>query len=254
MRRVFLFAAAFALVAAVVTSLTPLPIAVRTLFGVPLVLGLPGWALLAATGLNARLSRALSVASAIGTSVAVTVLLGLVLDLTPGGLVTVPWAASLAAVSIIGFIVAAVRGPANAALPKLSDLFPSTHAARLAVSLAVALVAVTVIGAHRGDVEYQRDQSFVQVWVTPSPRMTRTVDVGLRSLVQDSASYRIVLTGDDGSELRVWSHVALNYGRTWTESVTLPAGIYSARLVAYYRPGMRPVGSVLIRGADIRAD
>src|SRR5687767_1539698 len=124
MRRVFILAAAFALAAAVVTVMTPLPVAVRTLFGVPLVLGLPGWALLAATGLNARLGSALSVASAVGTSVAVAVLLGLVLDLTSGGLVAVPWAASLAAVSMIGFIVAAVRSPASAALPKLPGLFP----------------------------------------------------------------------------------------------------------------------------------
>jgi hypothetical protein len=250
----FFSAATFSVAAAVVTTLTPLPTAVRVLFGIPLVLLLPGWGLLAATGIGARMGRALSVASAVGTSVAVAVLLGLVLDLTPGGLLTVPWGVSLGAVSMLGFIVAAIGTPADAAAPTLSGLRFSTPAASLAVSLAVAVVAVTLITAHRGGVEFQRQQSFAQVWMTPSPGMARTFDVGLRSLVPDSASYRIVLTADDGSELRVWSDVVLNHGGEWTESVALPAGTYSAQLIAYYEPGMRPVGSVWTRGVDIRAD
>ncbi len=83
----------------------------RVLAGVPLVLVLPGYAL-TAFGLPARSPRGFSPVLwrglwRVGLSLAVAVLGGLVLNLTPAGLTRVSWAILLAGVTILALAVTA---------------------------------------------------------------------------------------------------------------------------------------------------
>jgi uncharacterized membrane protein len=130
-----------ALAAAVcaVVALASVPVAVSAIFAVPLVLVLPGYALLEA--LEARtIGGAQRVALVPSLSIALTIGVALVVDLVHSGLTARSWAIGLVLVVAAASVVAAVRGTSGLGRPRPVAL----GLRRLDVVALVVAVAVLV--------------------------------------------------------------------------------------------------------------
>ena len=98
----------------------------RVLVGVPFVLVAPGYALQAAMFDPGSLGRTERAVLSLGLSIAVSIIAGLVLNLTPAGLNRDSWSLLLGAITAAGVLTAMVRGRirqtrANIAWPKPRD-------------------------------------------------------------------------------------------------------------------------------------
>src|SRR5690242_3192862 len=84
---------------------------VRIIAGIPLALFAPGYALVSAAWPSVRPHWPERITLALGVSISVDVLAGLVLNLTGQGLQPSTWMFVLGAITLIGCAVAAVRRP-----------------------------------------------------------------------------------------------------------------------------------------------
>ncbi|MGH9073131.1 MAG: DUF1616 domain-containing protein, partial [Acidimicrobiales bacterium] len=78
------------------------PTALRAVLSAPLVLLLPGWALTRAAAPPGRFPGEQMLLVSVGSSLAATVVLGLLLDLLSGGLQLEPWVGTLAGLTVAG--------------------------------------------------------------------------------------------------------------------------------------------------------
>ena len=145
----------------------------RVLAGVPLVLVLPGYALTAfclpgrsPRGFSPLLWRGLWT---VGLSLAVAVLGGLVLNLTPAGLTRVSWAILLAGVTILALAVTAwlrTSSPRTGS-PRTGRGWRPTRPTGVAAGYAVAALALagaaTWLAVASGG--WQQTPAFAQLWL-----------------------------------------------------------------------------------------
>lgn len=211
------------------------PTVVRALFSAPLVLLLPGYALVAALLPGRSLSVGERAAAAIGTSLAVAVLLGLILDLTPGGLRTTSWAGALGTLTLGSAGAAIVRRRARTEARRRVPM----GAGLAGMAVAGALVSIALIAAANGALAHQQQAAFTQLWMVPSPGAPsgpRSIEVGLTSHQPAIRVYRVEISSG-GHLLRSWS-VELRPGQSWLRDVTLAGPGQLPQLhAAIYPPG-----------------
>lgn len=218
---VLVAAAAAALCADIVTSSSS--VYVRTPFALALLLILPGYAVVAA--LFVQLDTAARIVLSVGTSIAVAVLGGLALDLTPWGLQLRSWTVLLTAVTVVGAVVAGVRRkPATAGVPRLPR-------PRLGDVLIVALTGALVAGAvalARTPLAAKHVAGYTVLWIQPAtPGHLRSVVVGVKSSELRSERYRLELRV--GGRAAVTRVLELRPGQQWqavfpTAAASSPAG------------------------------
>jgi Protein of unknown function (DUF1616) len=201
----------------------------RVLAGVPLVLVLPGYAL-TAFGLPARSPRGFSPVLwrglwTVGLSLAVAVLGGLLLNLTPAGLTRVSWAILLAGVTMLALAVAAWlrnRSPGRGRGRRSSRPTWATAgytAGYTAAALALAGAATWLAVASGG---WQPTPAFAQLWLLPSTTGATTATLGVRSAYPDARAFRLVLKNGTRQE-GAWDFT-LTPGQTWRRTIPAPAG------------------------------
>jgi hypothetical protein len=179
----------------------------RTLAGLPLVLILPGYALSPLIvpsrppSLGPLLWRSMWVA---GLSLAVTVLGGLLLNLTPPGLTRVTWTISL-------------RSAQERAIPRTR---PGT---RIAAGYAAAALAIsgTAVGLAIASAGWQHSPGFAQLWLVPA-RNTPDASLGVRSGYSDAETFHLVVRSGLDAVLS-WDFT-LGSGQTWQRTISAPAG------------------------------
>jgi uncharacterized membrane protein len=199
----------------------------RVVFGTPFVLFAPGYALTAAARPNDRGHLTERVVLSLGLSFAVTVLGGLLLNLTQAGLTRETWIALLGVVTILGGLIAALRRRADAALPLPR---PDVRG-----SLALLGAGMLAFGGYQlaayGAVQQDQSQGFSQLWILSpdgAPNATGAVQVGLRNLEVSTTTYRLQVLAE--GELAVDEPaITLAPGATW--ETTVPAATASGRLV-----------------------
>ncbi|HEY7294465.1 MAG TPA: DUF1616 domain-containing protein, partial [Dehalococcoidia bacterium] len=153
-------------VAVLCAALRPLPTPLRALGALPLLLFLPGCWIVEAVVPDLVRGVAERLALSVGLSLAVCVLSGLLLNLTPGGLSADAWVLTLGGITLLASAAALVRRnrPAPAAWPG-QPLSPGRRGGAL-----FALAGVILIGAfglaHLG-AEQQNAPDFTQLWITP---------------------------------------------------------------------------------------
>lgn len=185
---------------------------------VPLILALPGWAVLDAalpsTGRDG-LERA---ASAMGLSLALAVLCGLALD-RAGLLTAAGWTVSLGGLTLAAWALGRVtRAPA----PRPEPSWPTTRASWRAAALlvpALALAAGAIWTARQGALAH-REYAFTEFWLLPSGP-GRAV-LGLRNLEKVEAGYAVqVMAGAD--VVGRWPPITLAPGETATRTLPVNA-------------------------------
>jgi uncharacterized membrane protein len=211
------------LLGCVLTTLLPTPLPVRLVFGLPLVFALPGYALTTALfpwG-SFRLSERILMTS--GLSLVVTVLGGLLLNLTPAGLQASSWAIFLSLVTLAALLAALYRQPARRPTLDIQRVGQEIRRIRVrppvAVAVLVTLVAVGIswAGAHSLEKRY----TFTQMWIQPVGGSDRTAEIGVINMERRPLDYRIVVTAG-GVPVEQPMSIRLQPGQEWRSIAMLP--------------------------------
>jgi hypothetical protein len=197
------------------------PVAVSAVLAVPLLLVLPGLALLDALGAGALGASRLVLVP--GLSIAVDIVIALVLDALPGGLTAHSWAIAVVIVVLAASATAAVRGVGIRESPLRLDV----GLRDLAVLAAAAIVLVGALVIMRTPLSADTAKSYTIL------SMTRTSPAGVQVEVQsgefEPTRYRLVVRSL-GSGLHRVERFTLAPGSRM--SVTIPAADAKAALVA----------------------
>ena len=207
--------------AALAAAFAPIP-ALRPA-AAPLVLALPGWAVLDAALPRERGAGLERAASAVGLSLALAVLCGLALDrvglLTPAG-----WSGSLGGFTLAAWATGRV---ARLAAPRRGlDHVPSwrmpSRASGWATALlapALALAGAAIWTARQGALAH-REYAFTEFWLVPSGPGSAVL--GLRNLEKAEAGYAVqIMAGAD--VVGRWPPITLGPGETATRTVPVDA-------------------------------
>jgi uncharacterized membrane protein len=216
----------------------------RVLAGLPLVLLLPGYALstllpaespVPGPG-NRLLWRAMW---AVGLSLTVTVLGGLLLNVTPAGLTRVSWTVSLAALTMLTLAVTALsracRSRADMGSAERPRILP-VPSARVRTAAAYALCALVMTGASVGLAEvsagWRHSQGFVQLWLLPArDRTAGQATLGIRSAYPQAQAFHLLLRSGTRA-VDTWD-MTLAPGQTWQMAVPVSPGQHlTAQLTA----------------------
>ena len=219
-------------------ALVPALALARPVLSPLLVVLLPGLAIVRLLMRDGSLAATLPLAS--GLSLAITVLVGLLLDLA-GAMSTVAWAFTLGGVAMLACGLRALMGsapPPQVAARKRSAARASGQAVLFALSAVVALAA---IGLARQGALAQREYAFTEFWMAPrQPLEQNVVAIGVRNAEKARTAYKVVMVADDAM-LGRWPDIELDPGATWTTQISLNAQLrHSRRVEAWLYRAERP--------------
>jgi hypothetical protein len=245
-------AAAVLLVTGIIAAAGPAVAVLRALAGLPLVLVLPGYALStlllpAGSALPGHVNRVLwHCIWVTGLSLAVTVLGGLALNLTPAGLTRASWAISLTVLTMVALAASAclrawrsragtareVRARRPARSPSIASYSIASYSivryriVRYKVAYLVAALAVTgaAIGLAQVSAGWQRTPGSAQLWLVPARNSTAAgqATLGVRSAYRQAEDFHLVLRRGTRT-VGTWTFT-LASGQTWQQTVTAAVG------------------------------
>ena len=211
-----------AVVSAFLTLLTGLPLLLRVIGALPLVLILPGYALVAACLPKQSFGWAERLLLSLGASIAVTVLLSLVMYWGGVSLQTVTWSIALAAVVLIADAIAWQRRK------QLIEASSSTVDLRLNLRQAAMLGVAVVIGVAAIRIAQlpappENVSGYTQLWLIPTDGgNSGTYQLGVTNQEFTPMTYHIQVTVD-GQVGWNWPDVQLKPGESWTRPIVLQA-------------------------------
>jgi uncharacterized membrane protein len=205
--------------------------ALRILVSLPLALLLPGYALTSALFPNRVLGVPERLVMAIGLSLTVLVLAGILLNYTPGGLQTTTWVIWLYGFTIAVAIWALLRRSKSENAIQGTPVPVFTLREGLLIVTACALTAASLLISYRG-VENQPQPGFTQLWILPG-ESPDSVQVGIRNAEQHVMIYRLVILMD-GQMLVQWPFIRLEDGQMVEKSVVIPGQDSTGKQVQAY--------------------
>lgn len=213
---------------AIVLALVHGPAWLRTVFGLPLVLLVPGYGLIEAIDPSGRIRAAERLTLALGTSMAIAILTGLLLSASPAGMRTETWLGTLGLFALLTSLFGLQRA-CSVTSARPASRRPALRSALGAGLLFVACVAVALalvtshaerpIGSERS-VEQGR-VSVLQMWVVPGERAASgDVLVGIENPAGRSLDCRLVVTQGD----QVLQETELSLPSGYSGTVSVPSG------------------------------
>ena len=197
---------------AAAVALSPAPTAVRTAFGLPLALLLPGAALTSAL-FPARTRWAERLAATVGLSVAACVVTGFFLHWTPFGLRPESWVLALVAITGMGEAIAARRHPAGEG-PPLPRLGRPQLAWRPTLLVVVALIlAIGAVVLARTPLPAEGVQGYTALSLLPAGDGSDRVRVEVASSELEDTDYRLEVRS--GEDLLAVRHMTLGTAEKW---------------------------------------
>lgn len=189
---------------------------VRILLGAPMVLIVPGYAVHAALEPSRRSGWPERLAFALGVSLSLAALLGLVLNLGEAGLRRETWTGGLAVITLAGCGTAAVR---QRKAPDLFVLPTSAPRRRDAFSFAgVLAVGAIAFGVATASAQQPR-QGFSELWLVPADTGFAP-SVGLRSQELSPTVFRVQVAS--GASILLDSSFTLEPGQSWQTNLEPP--------------------------------
>ncbi|HEY5194031.1 MAG TPA: DUF1616 domain-containing protein [Solirubrobacteraceae bacterium] len=194
----------------------------RTLLALVIVLIAPGYLLLLALFPRGGGPRdAERVVLVIGSSVAVSVIAGLILQLTPQGIT------AARVDGVLGVMLVALAAGAGVRIWLSRRAAPSAgsesrdfrwrvslHAAPLLLAGALGVVAIVI--ARNGAIRFAQRSSFTQLWLLPRQQ---GAELGVASF--EHTTKRFVIALEIGGHLVDWREVTLAPGATYTRNIAL---------------------------------
>lgn len=200
----------------------------RVLLGVPLVLFLPGYALVSALFPTQVIPAVERLLLALGASIALAIVVGLALALMGVLLTPSSWTVALALLTMIGVVVAwarrlrhGVTGPGFAfvTMPRLSALM---------VVVAV-LGAINILVGSNLVAQDQASPAPAQLWMVPIPGQPDEAQLGMRAGA-DGGSYLIRLSSS-GTTLQEFN-IDVAPGQEWVTNVVFAVAVRADPIVA----------------------
>jgi len=198
----------------------PVPESLEVAVAIPLVLLAPGYAVSAAVLPIGSIRTAERLAMSIGLSLAIAALIGLILNVTPRGLVREAWITAFATVTVASVLIALKRGRG----PQRIHASPWQGATLVqaawfvaALLLFAGAMGIAVIGE-----QTEPRPAFSELWMLPSTDgQSVTVGIGNREL--SGQTYRLqVRVGQEMLYAR--DDITVPSGHTWETEVALPTG------------------------------
>lgn len=209
--------------AAIVAVWSPDPV-LRTLCGLPLVLFLPGYAILRAVLPEARSTLAGAV-FAIGLSIAVTVFSGFVLH-SLRAMNPVAWAFVFCVITVAASCVACFRSPPIAA--DEARYWPHLQRRQALMLIGAAVIAAgAVVLAQQGALA-RREFAYTEFWMVPTPQVHGSVTIGFKNAEEQSNSYDVEVMLDEKA-VALWNSIPLQTGQSWTTDLAMPLGHSGAK-------------------------
>jgi hypothetical protein len=217
--------AALAPVTALLLGASPL---VRTVLAVPLVLFLPGHALVSLL-FPARIIPAVErLLLAAGSSVAVTVLAGLALAWSGVGLAPRSWAITLATITLSGLAVAWLRRLRRGLLGPGVRLATMPFLAAMMILIATLAAADVLLGS-RLIAGQQKSPAPVELWMVPVDQMPASARLGVRA-GGDGGNFVLRLSSE-GVELQQFN-LSLRPEEVWETSINFSGAVRAQPIVA----------------------
>jgi len=213
-------------IAAAAVLLQP-PALFRISLTLPLVLVLPGYAIVEALSTRRRRGSE-RVVFTLGASLSVAVLAGFLLDALPWGLRAESWLVALGGVTAIGLVLASARRRATTDPPPPLLRRPVARwRAVVVTALAVAAAVLALVVAREGAVD-QPQAGFTRLWIQGGPTEgTGVVRLGVESGELGETSYALHLEVA-GRIKQIWSPIVLQPGeRREVEQQLAPAELRS---------------------------
>ena len=200
--------------------------------GLLFVLVLPGAALTAALLPTYALSIEKRILLAVGLSLATTALTGLVLNLTPWGLFSVTWIASLGLITLIAALIALVR-MRSSRRPAPEDVPSGRRIGPVGIGLVglAGAVILLAVGLARLPTPTQGLQGYSSLYLVPSTDGDPShLQVGVTSDEFTPTTFQLQIKLD-GNVAQTWSALDLKPGQSWAASLQLPGGRSAGRRV-----------------------
>lgn len=210
------------ILAVLCAALSPLPAPIRVVGAAPLVLFLPGYWLLAAIAPRICGEPLETVAFSVGVSVAMCIVVGLVLNLTPAGLTGDAWVLALGGIALAGSAAAWLRGARHEALP-WRDVVPAPGRRGGAMFALAGLLLVGAFGLARFSAGQQSEPHFTQLWITPAGTQAGNVQLGVRNLEPTSMTYTVEVRAN-GNLVQRWPSLTLQPNQSWETELTSADG------------------------------
>jgi uncharacterized membrane protein len=198
-------------------------------FGVLLALVLPGYGL--SVVLLPELGRVERALCALGLSLAIDVLSGFILNLTPFGLSAASWAGWLGSLTLVFVAVAWRRASQAIGTPLVWPQVSFGSKLVFAGALLTMLLAVKIAQLDSGG----PGSTFTQLWALP--RHTSDGDrlqIGVRNGESTIERYGLVVEMN-GARLNEWQDVELGSEQEWTSQIGLPNDSVGMLRVRLYR-------------------
>jgi len=219
---------AMAVVAAVV-AMASSGSAWRTLSAAPLVLCLPGYAIVSALFPDEPISLEKAV-FAVGLSIATTIIWGLLLHFADA-LTCAGWALSLSGTTVaVTAIAPVISRPLAVLTPRRPGAWP-VDKWRAACLVGSAVITIAAIHLAREGASAHREYSFTEFWMVPnSPDDESLLTIGLKNFEKVPASYDIEIT-IDGEVVDLWRSISLQPEELWTRDMSVPSAAQPIRRV-----------------------
>src|SRR5512143_90654 len=190
---------------------------VQLAFGLVLALVLPGYLIT-----QALLPRSLAgiperIVLSVGVSLAVDALGGLVLNLTPWGLERATWSLLLVGVSVLFFIIAALRRAWG--MPHVAIGLSARDGLLLLLALAIGIAALTIARAPAAPPSIE---GYTALWVVPSDSAKSPVGFGVSSSEVSPVEYSLEIKVN-GQVINRAPNFTLRPGEKWEATLDLPA-------------------------------
>jgi uncharacterized membrane protein len=198
---------------------------IRFAFGLPLMLILPGYALVAAFA-GGALGIAERVVLVIGLSLGTAAVGGLLLNFLPWGLTPVSWALWFGLITLVGGIATLVRRRNATTVTGASvtgtsrDWTMGLNPKQAGLLGAAAVIAIAALLVARAGVEDQTSR-FTQFYMLPDETNRTSVKLGVVSTEAATTKYILKLEAG-GRVLQEWSNIELKPGERWEQTLTVP--------------------------------
>ena len=207
----------FAAAAWSLTSSTSLfSTAIRIVSGAAIVLILPGYLLTLAILPHYHFSWYERLLFSLALSLAVSVLAGVVLNMTDAGMEPTTWLLMLGVITFGSFIVLFARTPASFRVMHSVSIKP--------MDVILLLVAVGIGGyaLHISQIGATAERkAFTQLWIMNDASETDGVRIGIHNEEKQPLQYHLVLKSGD-KILHEWPSVMIDADETWEETLSVP--------------------------------
>jgi hypothetical protein len=204
---------------------------IRFALGTALVLWLPGYALTAALFPPGRLPGIERLLMAIGSSIALAIVVGFAFSGLGIPLTEWTWGGGLVDVALVAGAFVALR-PTHR---RIAFAWSSRHPLRFRDAMLFGLAALLVIGAigvARLGASEQPQKGFTELSMVPAPG--NVVRIGVGNEEATSMTYRVVLTSGSVA-IATWQSVPLPPGQRWDAEISLPPNLSTGVQVMLYR-------------------